>query len=79
MLRSKINREYATWWQFWLSKLPHRDTSSASRVKKAMLLRSRSLSTPEERLHFLPSPRTISPPRRPTAPKGVCIDIDEES
>jgi len=78
MLRSKINQEYARWWQFWLSKLPQSDTSSASRVKKAVLLRSRSLSIPEERLHFLPNPaRTISPPRRPTAPKGICID--EES
>ena len=78
MLRSKINQEYARWWQFWLSKLPQSDTGSASRIKKAVLLRSRSLSLPEERLHFLQNPaRIISPLRCPTASKGV--QIDEES
>ena len=78
MRKRKINLEYARWWQFWLSKVPQSDTSSASRVKKAVLLRSRSLSIPEERLHLLRNPaRTISPVRSPTAPKGVYID--EES
>ena len=78
MLRSKINQEYARWWQFWLSKLPQSDTGSASRVKKAVLLRSRSLYIPEERLNFLQNPaRTMSPLRCPTASSGV--HIDEES
>jgi hypothetical protein len=78
MLRSKVNQEYARWWQFWLSKVPRSDTSSASRVKAAVLLRSRSLSVAEDRLRFLRDPaKTISPLRCPTPAKGLYLD--EES
>lgn len=78
MLRSKVYQEYAKWWQFWISKVPRNDTTSASRVKAAVLLRSRPLSMREPRLHFLQNPgKTITPLRCPTAPKGLYID--EES
>lgn len=78
MLKSKVDQEYARWWQFWLSKLPQNDTSSVSKVKAAALLKSHSLSILEDRLRFLRNPATtISPLRCPTGGNGSYID--EES
>jgi len=79
MLKTKVYQEYARWWEFWLSKLPQNDTSSVSRVKAAVpLLKSHSLSLPEDRWRFLPNPaRTIHPLRCPTGANGAYMD--EES
>jgi hypothetical protein len=78
MLKSKVNQEYARWWQFWLSKLPQNDAASVSRVKATMLLKGPALSILEDRLRFLRNPaRTISPLRCSTGAEGLYLD--EES
>ncbi len=78
MLTSKVNQEYARWWQFWLSKLPQNNTSSVSKVKAAALLKGHSLSVLEDRLRFIRNAeRSVSPPR--CAVGGIGSYIDEES
>ena len=78
MLTSKLNQEYARWWQFWLSKLPQSDMNFPSRVKAAALLKSHSLSMPEDRLRFLRNAaKTMSPLQCPAGAKSLYLD--EES
>jgi hypothetical protein len=78
MLKSKVNQEYARWWQFWLSKLPPNDSSSVSKVRADVLLKGPSLSILEDRLRFLRNPaKTISPLRCSLGEKGAYLD--EES
>jgi hypothetical protein len=77
MLRSRVSQEYARWWQFWLSKLPHNEMSQPSKVTAAML-NGHSFLVTADRLRVRRSPaRTMIPLQCPAGTEGLYID--EES